>query len=48
MLTLCYLDHLDFVEPNHQQKGGALTCDGDLHASKVLDCLIAISGEMIH
>jgi WD repeat-containing protein 81 len=44
MLTLCYMDHLELVE---NQKGVVLNCEGDLHVSKVLDCLMAISGKKI-
>lgn len=43
MLTLCFLGHIDNIEV--EKRNCSMHCDGDLHAKKVLDCLIVISGK---
>lgn len=52
MLTLCYLGHLNSIccvnVISGTEKGMTrLVCDGDAHAQKVLECLLAISGKLI-
>lgn len=42
MLTLCFLGHIDNIEI--EKRTCSMHCDGDLHANKVLECLIVISG----
>ncbi|ODM88202.1 WD repeat-containing protein 81 [Orchesella cincta] len=41
MLTLCFLGHIDNIEV--EKRNCSMHCDGDLHAKKVLECLIVIS-----
>lgn len=51
MLTLCYLGHLESNWNNPGEKSDIseeFSCQGDLFAQKILDCLVSISGKFPH